>query len=140
MSKVVIDTNVIISAGISVDGNPAKIFEMLLSGKLENYTTDDIIDEVKNVINRDKIKKILDFQDREFIINNFERNSEKIVSSYMFFEVKEDPKDNKFLDCAVSANVDYIISGDEHLLKMKEFKGITIISPTDFIKKYGHLY
>lgn len=136
MLKVVIDTNVIISSALSVDSNPSKIFEMLLSGNIESYTSEDIINEIKEVMERRKIREIISFQDREFIIKAFENNSELIVPSEKYLEVKEDPKDNKFLDCAASANTDYIISGDEHLLKLKKFKNIVIISPADFVREH----
>ena len=47
--------------------------------------------------------------------------------------VKDDPKDNIFIETAVAGNVDYIISQDNHLLKLKEFRGIKIITPEDLI-------
>ncbi|MDO8564165.1 MAG: putative toxin-antitoxin system toxin component, PIN family [Nanoarchaeota archaeon] len=139
MLKVVIDTNVIISAALSNDGNPSKVFEMFLSGKIENYTSEEINLEVKEVMERRKIRELLDFQDRKFIFDNFEGNSNKVIPSEKYFEIKDDPKDNKFLDCAALAGVDYIISGDEHLLKLKKFKEIIIISPADFVIKYYHI-
>ncbi len=47
--------------------------------------------------------------------------------------IKEDPDDNKFLECAVEACADYIISGDAHLLKLQQFRGIEILSPKEFL-------
>ena len=49
--------------------------------------------------------------------------------------VKDDPDDNKILECAYAAKVDYIITQDNHLLKLKEFEGIKIINPGDLLKK-----
>ena len=49
--------------------------------------------------------------------------------------IKEDPDDNIFLECALECEADFIISGDKHLLKLKEFKGIKIIKAKDFLKK-----
>ena len=48
--------------------------------------------------------------------------------------VKDDPKDNIFIETAVAGNVDYIISQDNHLLNLKEFRGIKIITPEEFNK------
>ena len=48
--------------------------------------------------------------------------------------VKDDPKDDIFIETAVAGNVDYIISQDNHLLKLKEFRGIKIITPEEFNK------
>lgn len=131
---VVIDANVVISSAISIDGNPAIIFEMLLLDQIQNYTTEEIIEEIKEVMGRPKIIKLLSFVEREFIINNFRGFSTTIKPEIRLNEIKEDPDDNKFLECAVSANADYIISGDEHLLKVKEFRGIPIVTPAEFVR------
>lgn len=132
MVKVVIDTNVIVSAAKSTDGNPAQIFEMLLLEEITNYTTKEIIEEMKEVLARPRIK--LNLLEQEFIINNYGKFSIKIETIYKFDIIKEDPDDNKFLECAVDGKVDYIISGDDHLLKLKEFKGIKIMTPAEFVK------
>jgi hypothetical protein len=47
--------------------------------------------------------------------------------------VQEDPSDNKFLECAIEGKADYLVSGDNHLLKLKEFEKVKIISVTDFL-------
>ena len=132
--KVVVDTNIVISSAVCVDGNPAKLFEMILLEKIENYTTEEIINEIKEVMARPKITQRLSLLEKGFIVNNFEKFSKKIKPSVNLNEIKEDPDDNKFLECAVSAAANYIISGDEHLLKLKEFRGIKILKPVDFIK------
>jgi len=132
--KVVMDTNVVISSAISSDGNPAHIFEMLLLEKIENYTTTEIIEEIKEVMKRPKITKLVGLPEREFVISNFESFSTKIKPLISLNEVEDDPDDNKFLECAVFANVNYIISGDDHLLKIKDFRGILIITPAEFVR------
>lgn len=134
MTRIVLDTNVVISAGISTDGNPALIFEMLILEDVKNYTTQDIIDEIKEVLLRPRITKIISLVEQEFIIGIFEKFSEKIAVGIKFQEIKDDPDDNKFLECAVSASADYIISGDNHLLKLHKFRGIKIITPAEFVK------
>ena len=47
--------------------------------------------------------------------------------------IKEDPKDNIILECALAAKAGYIVSGDKHLLKLKEYKGIKIMSAREFL-------
>ena len=138
--KVISDTNIIISAAVSSDGNPAKIFELILSGVIKNFISSEIINEIKEVMERDKIKKLVSFKDRQKIIENLEKFSEKVDPKVKLDIVKEDPKDNKFLECAVTAKIDYLISGDEHLLNLKEFKGVKILSPLEFIQLFeSHL-
>ena len=57
-----------------------------------------------------------------------------IVSSEKKFDIiKEDLDDNRVLECAVEGRVDYIITQDNHLLKLGEFEGIRIITPGEFL-------
>ncbi len=132
---VVMDTNVVVSAAISKDGNPATIFEMLLLGEIQNYTTQKIIDEIKEVLQRPRIKKILNDADCQFIISTFEKFSEKVDNVPEIKVISEDPDDDKFLACATGAGATYIISGDEHLQRLKQFQDITIVSPAEFLEQ-----
>ncbi len=50
--------------------------------------------------------------------------------------IDEDPEDDKILECAFDSGVDYIISGDSHLLDLKDFKGIEILSPDEFLEVF----
>ncbi len=137
MIRVVMDTNVIVSAALSQEGNPALIMRMILLDEIKNSTTQEIIAEVKEVLERPKITKKTSLIEREFILKVIEEFSEKINPGLTFDEVKEDPDDNKILECAVAAAADFIISGDGHLLNLKEFRGIKIISPAEFTKLMG---
>ncbi len=47
--------------------------------------------------------------------------------------IAHDPSDNKFIECAVTGEAEYIISGDDHLLTLKQYRGIQILSPVDFV-------
>lgn len=134
MIRVVMDTNVIVSAALSQEGNPALIMRMFLLGELKNNITPEIIAEVREVLERPKITKKTSLIEREFILKAIEEFSEKINPGLTFDEVKEDPDDNKILECAVAAAADFIISGDGHLLKRIEFRGIKIVSPAEFVK------
>ena len=133
-TKVVIDTNVIISAAISEDNVPAEIFELLLLEEVENYTSQEIIDEVINVFHRPKFIKLISEKDINFMVEKYLIFSKKVEPKQKFSLVKDDSKDNMFIDCAVEANVDYIISGDPHLLGIKVFKNIKIITPREFLE------
>jgi predicted nucleic acid-binding protein len=48
--------------------------------------------------------------------------------------IKDDPSDNKYLECAAEGKADYIISGDKHLADLKFFRGIKIVDPALFLK------
>jgi len=53
--------------------------------------------------------------------------------------IKEDLADNHFLACALTSGADFIVTGDKHLLILKEFQGIPIVSPKEFFKRYKRL-
>ena len=50
--------------------------------------------------------------------------------------IMNDPSDDKFLHCAEAGNADVVISGDKHLLSLKSFKEIQIMSPAQFLKRH----
>jgi len=132
--KIVLDTNVVISALLSKDGNPAKIFELLLSEKIINFTSNDIINEIIKVYNREKIKELVTKEKISFIVNNFRKFSRIVIPNIKIDAIKDDQDDNKILECAVTAKADFIVSGDEHLTKLKKFKNIIILSPKAFLE------
>lgn len=132
--NVVIDTNVIVSAALSPYGNPAKIFEMLLNEEIHNFTSDEIMEELRDVLHRSKIVERLKIYERDFILDRFELFSSKVIKSETIDIIKDDPDDNKILECAISAGVGYIISGDDHLLSLSEYKSIKILSPQELIQ------
>ena len=128
MLRLVIDTNVLISSFFG--GNPKKIIDLWRNGKAVLCITEEILEEYLRVMARLPISK--ESKDRLVAILQEKRNLELVNPSQHFSVVREDPEDNKFIDCAVEAQADYIISGDAHLLNVKAYRGITIYSPKDF--------
>jgi putative PIN family toxin of toxin-antitoxin system len=130
--KVVLDTNVFVSA-LGWKGASRNIFNNCIDGDLELFISTGIFDEIKRVLNYPKLKfrqeEIYEFLDQILEVGN-------LIETKVNLEIiKDDPSDNKFLECAVSADADYIISRDPHLLKIREFQGIKIVSPEDFGKE-----
>ena len=128
-SKVVLDTNVLISA-FGWKGASRKIFHKCIKGELDLFLTIEMFDELKRVVNYPKFKfsqaEIDEFLDQILEIGSLVEPGIKLEI------IKEDPSDNKFFECAVAVAADYIISRDPHVLKVKEYKGIKIISPEAF--------
>ena len=134
MIKVVLDTKVVISSAISSDGNPARILDMIFLEKIKNYTNNEIVEEINDVIARKRISEHLNKNQKDLILNTYLVFLELVESTEKINAVQEDADDNKFLECAISAKADYVISEDSHLLKLKEFRGIKILSPAEFVK------
>jgi len=128
--RVVLDTNVLISALLGV-GNPKKIVKAGLEKRYELYLSSEILQEFM-----DKLDVKFDFP-REDAIAAFtllERNAEIIDTGKDLKVIKEDPKDDKILECGVAAKANYIVSGDSHLQKLKKYNEIQIVTPAEFMK------
>jgi hypothetical protein len=121
--KVVIDTNTLISSMIGKEGKPANIVEILSRKDISNYISKEIIDEVKDVIDREKIREITTEQERQHLIHIIETLSVFVKPEVKVDAIKDDPEDNKIIECAISG----IISGDTHLLNLKRYYWISTI-------------
>ncbi len=129
--RAVLDTNVFVS-GIFWEGNfCSQVIEKWRQVKLELITSREIVEELIETLKCFKIR--LD----EEIIGGWKN---MIIGNSIIVEphektdtIKEDPEDNKFLEAALSGKADFIVSQDKHLLNLKEFQGIKIISPEEML-------
>lgn len=131
----VFDTNSLVSASLIGGTKTARSLDRaIILGKIafSNGTMDEFVE----VLFRKKFDK--------YFLNNEEKSSaiERISLSAIFFSPTEvitecrDPKDNKFLELAVSANASCFIKGDKDLLTLHPFGGIPILNPTDFLNNF----
>lgn len=136
--KVVLDTNVLISAFLW-QKNAKEIFNLAKENKIQICVTKEVLDEFYRVLHYPKFSSRLKLIGKipEEIINEF-LEIVKFFPSKKFKTViiKKDPSDDKFLLAALSSGALFVISGDKHLLSLKEFKGIFLTSPGEFLKKY----
>ncbi|MEK6876944.1 MAG: putative toxin-antitoxin system toxin component, PIN family [Nanoarchaeota archaeon] len=126
---VVLDTNILISA-IFWRGNPYEVVRNALKKKYSLYLSTEILNELE-----EKLRIKFKFPE-DNISNHIELLKEYgkiVVPISKVNAIKEDPDDNKVLECAETAKADYIVSGDAHLLKLKEFKGIKIVTAKEFL-------
>jgi len=131
MLKVTLDTNILVSA-IIAKGNEFEILKKAKSGKIELIFSLEILKEFKSVISRHKFG----FSDEQ--VNNALKQimsiSSIVAPTSKLNVVKEDLADNRILECAEAGNVEYIVSGDSHLLNLKEYKSIKIIRASEILK------
>lgn len=134
-TKVVVDTNVIVSA-FGWHGKPEEIIRLIVKGRLINFITAEILNELRRVIGYPKFDFSEELQaeilETMFCISTFTETDETIVV------VKEDPPDNRILECAISAGAEFVISGDKHLLNLTDFMGIKILTPDSFLEVRGY--
>ena len=129
--KAVLDTNVFIS-GIFWKGSSNKVITNWKEGKFTLVISLEAVSEIIKVLKDFKIKLSYDMV-KEWV-DLIIRNSIIVEPKEKIAIVKDDPKDDIFIETAVAGNVDYVISQDNHLLKLKEFRGIKIITPEEFNK------
>ena len=128
MKRAVPDTNIIVSSALG--GALVLVLEKWDQGKFTVVVTSDILDEYFQVINRPKFKLKQETIDK--ITRYLYQFSEFVVPEEQIRVIQADPKDDKFLEAAVAGKVDFIVSGDNHLLELKEFRSIPIISGREF--------
>jgi putative PIN family toxin of toxin-antitoxin system len=131
MRRVVIDTNVMVSAYLG--GRLETIIVVWIEGKFVLTVSNQIVNEYINVLSRPKFKIArAELDDFAALILS---KAEFVVPGESIRVVEADPSDNKFLEAAVTGQADYIISGDKHLRDLKEFRGIAILTPSAFLEQ-----
>lgn len=132
--KIVFDTNVIVSALLIKSSNSRFAYEKVISrGKI--LTSLPTLEELIEVLYRKKFSKYISQLDRNIFISEYSLLVE-IIKVNQKLNVCRDPKDNKFLELAVSGNADCVVTKDKDLLVLDPFRKISILSPDDFLKRY----
>lgn len=129
--RVVIDTNVFIS-GLLGSITCRNIFLIFTKEKFELVISEVLFEELKFVIARPKLHLLIDSQEKEGVIS-FIKYRALFIKPKERVDICRDTKDNKILECALEANVNFIISLDNDLLSIKSFRGIPILSPKEFL-------
>ena len=139
MIRLVLDTNILVSAILTPHGIPAKIITLAREERVGLFFSHDTLKELGKVLHYPRLLAFM--KKRGLALNTVETFIKSIVGmsvitpgSLHIEAVKDDPTDNIFLVCAVEGEADFIISGDHHLLDLKSFQGIKILSPADFLK------
>lgn len=133
MLRVVVDTNVFVSATI-VQGKQFEILKLAKLGKIKLITSPDILKEFEEVISREKFG--FSKEQVSLAMKQILEIAEIIIPQHKLNIIKDDPDDNIILECALESGADYIISGDTHLLDLKEYKDIRIVNATEFFNTY----
>jgi uncharacterized protein len=128
--RVVVDSNVYISAALSVEGNSRSILTLAEKGLFEVSIADSITDEIQRILNQklrwpqDKIDVWMSY------IGSFTHN----VQPHQRVHDCSDPDDNHILECALEAHAEVIVTGDNHLLELHPYREIKILTPRQFLE------
>jgi len=129
-SKVVIDTNVFIS-GLNFAGKPNEVLELFIKGEIEVYISPFILKELERIL-----RKKFEWNEKQLqkILNKIKKKAVIVQAETKISIIKAKEDDNRILECGVDGKVQYIISGDKrHILPLKNFRGIKILSPSEFL-------
>ena len=132
--KVVLDTKVFVSSFLETTGAPRKIIELWKRGEIVLCLSDEIVTEYINVLLRmglkgeEEISELLELLNRKvnIVFASTDQTSQLIIS---------DPNYDKFVQCAVKADADIIISAEKYLLDLKEYKHVKIVTSLEFIEQ-----
>jgi putative PIN family toxin of toxin-antitoxin system len=131
MIRVVIDTDVFVSSFFG--GNPKRVIDLWKDAEIILCISKDILDEYIDVLQRVGLKEesgigeLLSLFAKGFNIL-FTTKTPKIDA------VKDDPEDDKFIECAVALKAEAIVTGDRALKSIGEYMGIKILTPREFLK------
>ncbi len=139
MIRVVLDTNVFVSALLIPDSPPARILELALKGTLRLVLSPGIIKEIGVVFNYPRLKKsmkkhlLTDDEVADAILQILKiatiTPGAEIVSG-----ASRDTADDMVLSCAVEGQADFVISGDQDLIELESYEGIKIVTPAAFLQ------
>ena len=132
MLRVVVDTNIFIS-GLLKSSNNRQLIILLQNSKFTLLISPETLDELISVISRPKFHKVINRIDAEALIEIIKTHAVLVNPLQKFDIIKDDINDNRFLELAFEAKADLIVSGDHHLLLLKTFHGIPIITSKEFI-------
>jgi len=131
--RAVFDTNVLVSSALK-RGKPRELWNSVLKGKITLAISSELLSEFDEVVSRPRLKRYL----RKHRLAKFRRillqNANVYKIKTRFSQITPDPDDNIVLETAYSAKADYLVSGDKHLLDLREFKGIKIVSVDEMLR------
>lgn len=131
MKRFLLDTNIYISA-ILFGGKPKEIIDLARDKKVEIIISEYILWEIKEVLSRK-------FRFPDYRLNVIEHDilslAQLVRVSSMINVITEHPIDNAILACAIDGHADAIITGDKHILSLKKYRDIPILTPQRFLEK-----
>ena len=117
----------------------SRVIALAESEEISVFMSEDILIEIFRVLQEEKrFQLLLDEKDmyQVNIIEKIEGMTNMVEIKERVNVVKEDPEDNKIIECAMSSKSSFLVTYDTNLLKIEEYKGIRIMHPTDFLKKF----
>ena len=133
--RIVLDTNVLVSALLSPHGPPARLLDLILAGKVRLLVDDRILDEYREVLLRPRFG--FDPDDVATLLSFFETAAERVLAGPPPL-VLSDPDDLPFAETAVAGNADALVTGNpRHFPGSRLPRGLRVATPTAFLRDHG---
>jgi len=134
--KLVLDTNILISA-LGWEGKPRDIFKKVLNKEYELILSHKQMIEIKRVMDYPKFN--FTYEQKSRFLTILVEAAILVKTSDRLNVIYEDPDDNIILESAVDNGADYLITGDDHLLKLKQYKNVKILTASQFFEEQQEL-
>jgi len=132
--RIILDTNLLISGLMLPSSKPQQIFD-LVTQKHVILISEATLGELFTTFIRPKFDKYLSLEKRLAFVASLKQKAEMIEITESIADCR-DPKDNKFLELAVSGNADFLLTGDRDLLVLNPFRNTEIITGADFLTRF----
>lgn len=135
MIRAVLDANVIVSAILSPKGIPARILNAWRDEKFLLLISRAILDEICRVLQYPKIKMRHRWSEQkiQILLDDLSRLAILTPGKLSLKIIADDPSDNRYVECAVEGHANYLVSGDDHLLKLGTYEEVLIATPRIFV-------
>ena len=132
--KFVVDTNIVVSAVLFPQSVPRQALDHAQNIGIVVVSASTLT-ELQQVLSRSKFDRYVPLEQRESFLQQL-TNTTQLVSVTASIEICRDPKDNQYLELAVSGQASVIITGDRDLLVLHPFRDISIVTPQAFLQQY----
>lgn len=135
--NVVLDTNTVVSGSLW-SGAPRQVLDLARNGVITLFTSPELLAELADVLRRKKFATRLEQAGitADELVYGYAAVARTIRPAKIAPVILDDPDDDKVLACAKTAKAEVITSGDNHLLKLKEYEGIHILSVNKFLERF----
>jgi putative PIN family toxin of toxin-antitoxin system len=134
--RAVADTNTVVS-GLLWQGAPRQVLDAARAGKVDLFTSAVLLAELEDVLRRDKFAERLQRASvtAHGLTIGYAALARPVEPAAITPVILEDPDDDAVLACAIAAQVEIIVSGDSHLLNLKAYQDIPILSVVELLAR-----
>ncbi len=135
MIRAVLDANVFVSALLSPNGIPAKVLAAWRDERFQLVVSPAILDEIGRVLHYPRIARRHRWSEESVstLLEDLAHLAILTPGRVRLAVIREDPSDNRYLECPVEGEAAFIVSGDDHLLRLRGFQDIEVITPGVFL-------